>query len=522
MGRAVSTGIGRILCVTFSAGLAGAWGAGAAPLAAAAGLAVALTAAPASAQSGVTAVDPYYAVVTRDNAEIRASDGTLYYAVRLLKAGQLLRVDGQTNGWLRVLYPEGGQAYAKAEEVTEATGADGQSQVKLTRPSRLQAANLQMNEKSHWWFLLDKDLPAGTTLDVVQPLKRANGSIHGYLVKAPPGSHGFVKNDFLRKATAEEIAAAGLGPKPAPAAAPSTTPTTPSTPATAPSTATPSTATTAPAAAPTPASGTPAGTQPLATPAAAAPTGAEPPAATTPASPDPTATQAVPPPPKKASIDTLKKMYEDVQGQSLRDAEFDAAIAEFHRVMDDLGTEPKDNSTKRFLQQRLDVLVLRQQLQQEIRQTEQRTRELRESTKTVRKYLDQIEANPLYTMVGRILPSTVYNGEDLPLMYRVESADSGMTRTLGYVMPTEGLDVLPKLGRIVGIVGKARYDEALRVNVVAATRMDTLGSKAGGPAYEPAETPPMDDAGATGDEPATDQPAQDDQDNEDTLRSRMR
>jgi hypothetical protein len=71
-------------------------------------------------------------------------------------------------------------------------------------------------------------------------------------------------------------------------------------------------------------------------------------------------------------------------------------------------------------------------------------------------------------------------------MYRIESADSGMTRTVGYIVPTDGLDVLANIGRVVGVVGEARYDEALRVNVVAATRLDNLGVKRGEPA--PAST----------------------------------
>lgn len=467
MGRAARTGgIGRILSLILSSGLAGTG-------LTAVGL-VAL-ASPAAAQSGVTPVDPYNAVVTRDNAEIRASDGTLYYAVRLLKAGQILRVDGQTNGWLRVVYPEGSQAYVKAEEVKEAG-----TQVELKQPSRLQAANLQMNEKSHWWFLLEKELPAGTKLDVLQPLKGANGNVHGYLVKAPADSKGFVKNDFLRKASAEELAAAGLGPAPAAPTTPATptTPSTPATPANTPGTTTPATPTTPGTT--TPAAGTPESTTPAAQPGATTPTTTQPtiemtplpsttnnPAAATPAAP-------TPPEPKKASIETLKQVYADVQTQRLEEAEFDAAIAEFHRVMDDLGETGGDSSLRRLLGQRLAVLEMRQQLQNEIRETAERTRVYTESSREVSRYLEQIEANPLYTMVGRILPSTVYNGQDLPLMYRVESADSGMTRTLGYVIPTDDLDVLPKVGRVVGIAGKARYDEALRVNVVAATRMDLL------------------------------------------------
>jgi hypothetical protein len=78
--------------------------------------------------------------------------------------------------------------------------------------------------------------------------------------------------------------------------------------------------------------------------------------------------------------------------------------------------------------------------------------------------------------VGRLVASTVYDGKRLPLMFRVLSPESTSARTLAYVAPGSGFNLTEKIGRVVGVVGEAKMDESLRVNIIVPARIDVLTS----------------------------------------------
>jgi hypothetical protein len=94
------------------------------------------------------------------------------------------------------------KAYEKA---TDATADSAGKTIKLSRPSRLMAANVQGSRP--WQFLLDSDLPAGTSFTVLESIKGTDGAVEGYLVPAPAQARGYVKSDQVRRATPEEAAA---------------------------------------------------------------------------------------------------------------------------------------------------------------------------------------------------------------------------------------------------------------------------------------------------------------------------
>jgi hypothetical protein len=79
---------------------------------------------------------------------------------------------------------------------------------------------------------------------------------------------------------------------------------------------------------------------------------------------------------------------------------------------------------------------------------------------------------PDYAAVGRLLSSIVYNGQDLPLLFRVVEPASG--RTLAYVRPGTKTQATNYLGKLVGVVGAARFNAALKANIVEADRVDLL------------------------------------------------
>ncbi len=401
-------------------------------------------------------VEPYHVTVLRDNTPMKCADGGIFYAVAVLKAGQVLRVDGEGPGWLRVEYLPGMKAHVKASDANLEAGG---RTLKLTRPSRLMAANVQAGSRP-WQYLLDNDLPAGTTLQVLEAVKASDGTIEGYLVPAPAQARGYVKNDQVRRATPEETAAY-VRVDPA-----RTTPTTPTTPdrAAAPAPAQPETR---------PADPTPAPAQP-ATDSAQTGTPTQPGGA--PAQPAQPPVAVAPPVPKAIrDVELLRTLFDRAMTSAASEDEVKTVIGEFDRTINSLGASETDQHLKRQLTERRKALTLRLDVIEFGRQARAASQAMDERELRVREMVDNIEKQAIYTIVGRIVPSTIYDGRrGMPLMYRVESADSSSTRTLGYVVPGPGVDLLLSSGKVVGIVGESRFDEALRLNLVAARRVVEL------------------------------------------------
>ena len=165
--------------------------------------------APAFAQTAAEefrTVDPYVVCVLHNATPMKCMAGGPFYAVQTMKTGQMLRVDGERAGWLRVEYLAGMEAFVRPNEANlDLSGRKAH----LTRPSRLWAVNVVGTETGYAWNLLNQDLPTGTALEVRETLKAADGSVRGYLVAAPQQARGYVKADSVRKATAEEVQAAG-------------------------------------------------------------------------------------------------------------------------------------------------------------------------------------------------------------------------------------------------------------------------------------------------------------------------
>jgi len=160
-----------------------------------------------AAAQTVRPIEPKWVVVTAPDLPLKAGPASVHYAVVMLKAGQVLRADGETTDdpvFLRVEYPRGVSAFVKAEEVTVEGDGD---RVRLNAPSRLRAANLSGGERGHWWYLLPEEspLPAGTELLVTEALETTDNRVYGYKVVAPPAARGFVRADAVRAASQEEV-----------------------------------------------------------------------------------------------------------------------------------------------------------------------------------------------------------------------------------------------------------------------------------------------------------------------------
>ncbi len=416
------------------------------------------------AHADVKKVAPRTVVVAKDNSAMRCADGGHFYAVRMLKQGQVLRVDGEGGGWLRVEYPEGTRAYVKQDEATFDAATKS---VKLTRGSKLMAAN--EGGAAPWWYLLDTDVPAGTMFNDVEPVKAGDGTVLGYLVAAPKQARGFVRAEQVRAASADEAAKVGgatapatfaakpvetvkADPKPLETAAKPVDPNPPTTPASGeiveikPADGVPTKTTTE--------TTTVTMTNDRATPA--------------PARPNLELTKRI------DDMNVLRDMFDRAMQKAESESEIRTVVSEFNRKIDALPATGEDGKIRTALEQRRDALTFRM----EVLETRVRLNapdQLDEKMRSIRAAVEQANRQAVYTIVGRMLPSTVYDGKrGMALMYRIESVDISSTRTIGYVVPREGIDLLPTLGKVVGIIGDSRMDPALGLNIVAPTRVDEL------------------------------------------------
>lgn len=458
----------------------------------------------ASAWAQIADIQPAWALVTSEKAPMHCSDSDRFYKVAELTKAALVVVDGEGGGWSRVRYPAGTAAFVRAEDVR----VDGASVV-LTQASRLKAAHGTAGYEGSYKALLSTPLAAGATLKLIEPAKDPTGAISGYKVIAPEGAKGFVESRHLRRATDAEIeafraktgaAALTAGPAPTPATTPSTTPAT--APGTTPSTA--STTTPAPEQGggnlPTldggksdsgslvspmqPGQGKPT-TTPVpgeATPAPAGETPAAGPSATPEATPE--ATPAVTPAPVVvtpkapepdrviATAQKLEQTFQAVWRQPILESEFDELVAEYDRAIE--ATPAERPNLLAALQGRRQALEVRRQFRDVVRrQAEERAavdRSKAESDKT----LEALAASRYYTIIGQVQPSLIYDGKQLPLMYRIVSVGGVTPRTLGYLRKSDKVDLDKVVGQVVGVIGDAQLDRSLQLNLITPVQVDVL------------------------------------------------
>lgn len=444
-------------------------------------------------------------VVINDSTPLRPEDAEVYYPAALAKAGTVLRADMIKGDWVRVNYPPGSRAILPASD-----GALDGSVVRLTRPSRLIAAHAGMASLEGYMPLLAGELPPGTALKYIEGGKLSDKSV--FVVAIPAEARAWVPRNLLRQATPEE--AAKLETPPAPPASP--TPGAATAPAVTPPVPTPASPSSTPAA--------PAGTNPAAGPAApvatapatgpgAAPAGASPaspaapgpspalpgePAAAGPSDTTPTAPPVPPPPPAKPAelvrAEALIEVFDRLRAQPAgeNETEYNAALGEIRTFVATLSDTPRNRAIRRGLESRAAALELLADNARFRREQRERLSDLDRQRGAAGRQLAELDAQRVYAFIGRLVPSTVYDGQRLPLMYRVQSPEPGSFRTLGYLLPNQ-LELGGKLGTVVGIQGESRFDDALRAVIITPTRVDVVSLSPlpgqSSPSPSPAPTP---------------------------------
>jgi hypothetical protein len=481
------------------------------------GVCVGATVSAPTALAAVATVAPYSVAPAKGDLKVRSGAGGVWYAVATVKAGTALRVDGESDGWLRVAYLPGMAAVVKASDAEKR--ADGT--VALTRPSALSGLDMaDPSIEACYKAVLDEKLPVGTTLRYLGDVTDRSGKVEGYRVEAPAGARGWVSAAETKKLTEAEVAKMGGAPAvnqgaapkvaaPAPAPAPTSTPA-PQPVATQPAPTQPTATPTTPAG--TPAAGNPAGTPPVpvTTPA---PEGTTPPTLTTgepqpgtAATPEPAVVE--PPKPREPTPEELRareiaaKMkarnarlaglddaYRVVTAQPVEVAEIEPLISEYEKFKADYGSDPSAARQIVNVNNRIELLRLRTGLQEKYQKMAELKSRADQTMANISSGIQQIQNSRMYLVVGRLTTSAMYDGTRLPMLYRVQSVDTNAARTLAYLTPEPGQQLEMKLGMIVGVKGDGPFDPSAKVNVLIPSQVDILKNADGTPIAVPAATP---------------------------------
>lgn len=408
--------------------------------------------------TSVVPVTPYWAVVSAEETMLRSGAGDMMYPIVRISKAQMLRVDGEATdpkgkNWARVTYPETAFVFIPADALqAEPSGKSGM----LTKPTQPKAPNMVTGLQGSWASAGSTALPPGSKLAIVGNEQSADGKVTAYRVAAPEMARAFIAGNTLRRATPEEIAAAAKGATATPGTATAAIPVAPTQPGTT---------------SPRPATDLTQPMQPGSSQIASQPTA-------NPATPDP-ATQPLqiaqtPVKAEPSPYERLESALETLRQQPIEQAEVTELMNEFQAEIARLDNSPASRGIKARLNQRVEYLRILTDIQAQRRALAESEAHLSLEDKKLAERLAEVDRTRQYTIVGRLSASTLYDGQRLPLMYRVQTVGGAAPRTLAYIKPDEKLALSGKLGALVGVIGESRVDPALKLNIITPLRVEIL------------------------------------------------
>jgi len=389
----------------------------------------------------------FQAVVT-EATPMRSGDLSRYYEVAQLEPGQIVVVQQDLGDWSAISYPRGVGAFI--------TGEDGRlvnGMIEVRAPTTLRAPSAVTGPSGSWKPLLGEPLEPGTRLELIQAVEGRDGR-EFFLVEAPESAVGYVLSSSIRRATDQEIAAAGAqANRPVsntnrPAAEPETAQ--PETPAPREiDNSIPETTANAeqPAAQPQ---------TPAATPAPA------------------------PTPDRWASLRDLDRSFEElVAADNVADGDIRELIGAFEDAIDSMGDTPGEQAARRGLERRVEILRIRLDVRRALESESAAAAEAVAAADAAAQRALEDGASEGYLVVARIERSRLYNGSRLPLLFRlvdINPATAGAT--IAYIEPgeTASVDALRGMvGSVVGVVGSfIAPSEDGGPRLVAAEHIDQL------------------------------------------------
>ena len=437
------------------------------------------------AQAQVNDLEPFWVVLTRDT-ELRCGDSPSWYAISNLKQGQLLRVNAESFDWYRVSYPKGTRVWIDTRDARIVEDGARIETVRNAAPRAINAA-APTTESSYRRVNMESVVPPGTKYRYFGPIMNNQNQVDGYIVPAPEGANGFVIADATRRATAAEVEAFlaeqnEAQPKPAEEEPEATDPEQDES-------EQPSggTDTEGPADAEAEQGGeTPVESEETVEPdtteteTSDATDAVEDDAPDEPqddASTEADDTEAESLTPMEAVIQRSRQLdeaYGVVAAQKTADAEIRPLIQEYRGLITLAADTPLAEDVARYAETRIELLNIRLELQQALEELAAIRAAKDETAESFNEIGEALAGRRDYIVVGRLVPSAIYNGKRLPLMYRLQSVEGGSGRTLAYVTPNEDIEIDSMLNAIVGVAGAVRPQSNSGVRIIEPTVIDVL------------------------------------------------
>jgi hypothetical protein len=429
---------------------------------------------PATAQSSEDV--GYIGVVKGTDVYVRCGAAESYYPFAKVNAGDLVKVTGEKFDWARVVtlgpafqYGFGYVKYSKGDAGRFRLAPDGRSGVTLGKTDiiapNLESKDSKNNYKDSWKAIAR--LEANQTLRVLETIETDRDTIHK--VALPEAASGWVSKAYLEQASESQIAQwnssltqKSADSKPAERAVANTPKIDQST-----------------------AIGS--GVKPLPTqPQPATPTLETLAQEMASRSPDETMSESLstsmthspevmapattrPEEPKVPTLDDLENAYKLLQKEPIESAE----VQPLRQLYMDLGARnPSDARIQRYSKGRAEQLQIWSDLQKKREELQAFRTKARMTASEADAIHKALESSAQYVAVGRVAASTIYDGERLPKLLRLQDAATG--RTIAYLEPDEKYQMVNLIGNLVGIIGEKNYDEPLRLNIVNPRRVDIL------------------------------------------------
>jgi SH3-like domain-containing protein len=148
-----------------------------------------------------------------------------------------------------------------------------------------------------------------------------------------------------------------------------------------------------------------------------------------------------------------------------------------------LAVDPSaSSSTRNMAASRAEQISMRIEVQNDLRKLEAKRQRLSETQQRAVDYTNANRKRLPFDAVGRLAASSVYNGDRVPLLYRL--VDPTSLFTVAYVKPPANTSVTEMLGLIVGVKGTKTYDETLKIDVIAPVAVEALAPDAAAPVQE--------------------------------------
>ncbi len=419
-----------------------------------------------------------WSVVIPNNARVYSGRGSdSYYHFYELRSGELVWVVGVKDGWAQVrpTGPAFGEAfgYVKVDDRVE-LAADGKkgriiAKTDLLAPHKSNKASVDSS-----WKPLAR-LEPGEEITIYGKVDDNAGS--AYKVALPQKAEAYVSLAVLRPASTEEVGAYESRIAKSSSEKVDTPPATPTSPTIKTPDAPPSSdaapkentsaakegETSAP---PVSNAETPPATAPAIVPVDKKASGG-PPSTDAPAADAPKVKKV-----EEVTLSDLEGALKALDRQPRREQE----VGPLHERYLEFADRPTISKAEReFAQARAADLEVRAEVQKRLASLEELRAMNNRERDNVEAAMLRIQARADYVVVGRLNASTIYDGQRLPLLYRVQ--DDGTGQTIAYMRPGSTFDLTGMLGQLIGIVGEKSYDAALRVNIVAPDRIDVLGPR---------------------------------------------